>query len=121
MDAVLDFSLTLRGSATTGSATDERLDKSYQSLLSSLTKHVSQDLTLTAAQADKALVFGEVANAKLMYIKSDRDLSIKLNGAAAAVQIGKCFLVFGDGDISSASVTNTDASNAAAVLYVLAE
>ena len=120
MDAILTADIKVRGAATTETTRDVRVDKTYTGSVSGLTKPLVQDIALTASETDHAVDFGEVTTAAVVYIRSDKALSVKLNGAAAAVPLGKVIVLFDDAGITSISLTNTEAE-AASVTVVLAE
>ena len=117
MDATLNSTILVRGAST--GLVDERIEKQYQAVMSSLTASVVQDISLTSAEADHAIDFGEITTATMMMIVSTTEISIKLNGAAAAVQVGKFFVAYNGAAITSASITETE-SAAATVTVVLA-
>jgi hypothetical protein len=116
MDATLNSTILVRGAST--GLVDERIEKQYQAVMSSLTKHVGQDIALTADEADHVIDFGEITSATFMLIYSTSKISIKLNGAATGVTIGKHFAVYNGAAITSATITELD-TLAATVTVVL--
>jgi hypothetical protein len=119
MESVLSLALKLRSASSTTSTTNESLDKTYAQTVSNLTMTIVQDVTI-AATATMTVDFGGIVNAKLMVFFSDRDLKVNLE-SLGMVKVGKFFASYGDGDISSAVLENTDGSNAATVKIVLAK
>ena len=116
MDATLNSTILVRGAST--GLVDERIEKQYQAVMSSLTASVVQDISLTAAEADHTIDFGEITTATLVLIFSTSEISIKLNGAAAAVPVGKCFIAYNGAGITSASITELDSTAATATVVL---
>lgn len=118
MESILSLALKIRGVSSTTSTTNESLDKTYAQTISDLTMTIVQDVTI-AATATMTVDFGAITNAKLMVFFSNRNLKINMEGLGM-VKVGKFFAAYGDGDISSAVLENTEA-NAATVKIVLAK
>jgi hypothetical protein len=119
MESTLNVSIKIAGALSTTASANDRIDKALRDVLSSLTNTVVQDISLTPSETDHTVDFGELASASIMIFFSDQPLSVKLNGAAAAVTVGKTFVAYNSASLTSASLTNTVAS-AASVTVVLA-
>lgn len=86
----------------------------------------SGEIELAASEADYALPMGKVSTGHILYIETDKELTVKLDGEATGHKIGapatgtkaKLFL---RGEFTSAPLlTNNDAANTAAVSYLIA-
>jgi hypothetical protein len=82
-------------------------------------------MEIPASATDQALVFGLVATGYWLYIEADGELLIKINGSTTAMKLtlqgvaGHAKLMW-DGEFTSITVTNADASNAVNLTYCLA-
>ena len=61
---------------------------------------------------DEALAFSGVSSAKLFYLKSSEDITIKLNGSSDALSIRKDLPVFLPATVTACTVTNSSGSTA---------
>jgi len=103
-----------------------REDSALTTLNETFDVEQSGELELAAAEADYALPLGKVVTGKLLYIETDKELTVKLDGEAVGHKIGapttgtKAKLLL-RGDFTSAPLlTNNDATNVAAVSYFIA-
>jgi len=111
----------LRGTTTSTSALDERINKTVVQQIASLTKATVLDLAVAHSVSDQAVPFGSVTTAKAILIFSSANLSVKLNGAAAAIQFGTELVMYGNTAITSASLTNASGTVDATATVILVE
>jgi len=103
-----------------------RDDKVLTTVTETFEVEQSGELELAAAEADYTLEKGKVVTGKYLYIESNRELVVKLDGEAVGHKIGApgtgltakwCIRT----EFTNAPIiTNSDASLAAAVSYIIA-
>jgi len=118
MEATLSISLRLYGAATTSSVND-RVNRVVNKTLSGITKAVVQDVSLTAAEADHVVDFGEITSATAIFIFADYAVSAKWNAIVTAVSSGKIVVLADGSAITALKLTNLDTTHANVVNIVL--
>jgi hypothetical protein len=66
----------------------ERQNETQTSLIEEFDVESSGTLVLSAAEVDYAIPLGKVATGKLLYLETDQDLTVKLDGEAVGHKIG---------------------------------
>lgn len=78
-----------------------------------VTQYVAQTETIATAVTDRALPFGQVSAGKILVIKTDYALTVKLNGETTGhVVLGLFIWVDTGGSITAATITNASGSTA---------
>lgn len=85
---------------------------------------VGETREVPASATDQALSFGLVGTGQWLYLESDRELLVKINGSTTAMKLtlgvaGTAKMMW-DGEFTAITVTNEDAANAAILSYCIA-
>lgn len=98
--------------------TDETLNKIIRD---DLTLQSSGTAILAASEANYTLPMGKVVRGRVLLIKTDKSIGVKINGAAAGITVAPYGAYSGllvmHGEFTSVSVTNNDTAVAATVRY----
>jgi hypothetical protein len=103
----------------------KRDDTTLTSLVETFEVESSGEIELAGAEADYALPMGKVATGKILYLETDKELQVKMDGEAVGHKVGapttgtKAKLFLRSEFTSAPLLTNNDATNAAAVSYFI--
>ena len=103
------------------------LQRTEQTAIRSIREEVvghNETRVVDKATADESLAFGGVATANFLYIETDQEITVKLNGGSEVFKIApttgyKAKLLW-DGEFTSISVSNDSADTDAIVTYMIA-
>lgn len=99
-------------------------DTTTQTIRDDMTEGHAESRTIDKSTTDEVLAFGSVTTAKLLYLESDRALTIKINSGSETFKIapttGKLAKLFWEGEFTGVKVTNADTVNAAEITYLVA-
>lgn len=107
--------ITERATATS-SAIVRRL---YNSLADEYDENIGGTYVYVDATVDSVINFGTITKAKLFILKSDQDVSLKLNGSVVATPDMRFFILIADETIGITSVTISNASGQSATVEIL--
>ena len=89
-----------------------------------LTESHNETRLVAASVVDEALAFGGVASAKVLYMETDQELTIKINGGTESFKLspttGAKAKLFWDGEFTSITVTNASLTDGATFTYMIA-
>lgn len=103
-----------------------RDDKTLNTINETFDAENSGQVVLAAAEADYALPMGKVATGKVLYIETDTELVVKLDGEVTGHSLGaptsgtKAKLYLRSSFASAPVITNADATNEATVNFFIA-
>lgn len=100
----------------TASSTVRRL---YNTLEDEYDDNVGGTFTYADATVDSVINFGTITKGKLFILKSDQDVSLKLNGSVVATPDMRFFLLIADETVGITSASITNASGSLAVVEIL--
>ena len=99
-------------------------DTDSEVLLTAHDRDGGYGFTIAESPAEEAIVFGDVANVKGVYIEADQNIGLKINGSASAIMLAKGSTATGtlakffiEGTITS--LTLVGASGATATGYIV--
>jgi len=104
----------------------QRNDTTLTSVIETFEVESSGEAELAASEADYALPMGKVFTGNLLYIETDKELTVKLDGEAVGHTLGapstglRAKLYLRSEFTSAPLLTNVDAVNAASVSYFIA-
>lgn len=89
-----------------------------------LTKGLNQTLLIEKNTTDESLSMGDISTAKFVYIETDLELQVKLNGGSEILKLsptsGSKAKMLWEGEFTSIVVTNASADTDAIVSYLVA-
>lgn len=99
-------------------------DTVIQTTRQDCTEGKAETRTVAASATDESLAFGGIATAKVLYIETDQELTLKFNGGAESIALkptsGSNAKFFCEGEFTGVTVTNPSASNDATVTFMIA-
>ena len=107
--------ITERATAT-ASATVWRL---YNTLADEYDENTGGEFVYADGITDSAISFGTITKAKLFILRSDQDVSLKLNGSVTATPAMKLMVLIADETTGITSATISNASGSSASVEIL--